>query len=168
MRSFAAPLLVLTSLPLAGCGDLFVLRVEEPSLCITLEERTFPGGDIPLQTTELDYDLSPALPEEASESYVEMEVELTSFEIRPRGDTEDLDFLQSAELRMAEIPVATWREGEAPAAIFTVRKGHDLGGAVEKAELRFVLEVSGTLPEAGWTADALACFHVVSRIHYLD
>lgn len=172
MRPLAAPLLALAALPLAGCGDLFVLRVEEPALCITLEEQTFPGGEVALQTLDLDYDLSPALPEEASENHVEMEVHLTSFEIRPRAGTADLDFLDSAELRLrdgtSETGVAWWNEGEAPAAIFSVRDGVDLGHAVEKADLRFVLEVTGTLPETEWSADAYACFHVVSRIHYLN
>jgi len=170
MRPNAAVLAALASLPLAGCGDLFALRVEEPSLCLTLEEQSFPGADFELHTKELSYDLSPALPEEAKDDDVEFEVQLTSFEIRPRGDTQNLDFLRAAELRLVdgdqEVPVATYRAGAADTAAFTVDEDRDIGDAVKKADLRFVLEVSGDLPDTAWSADAEACFHVVSRIHY--
>lgn len=177
MRS--AALALLAPLSLAGCG-LFVAEVDEPHLCLTLEEEEIPGTELPLQDRIFLYDLGPALPDRAESDRIELEVRLVDFELAARGGVDDFGFLERATIQLVEgtdpdapgKQLAAWEapadRPAGPVAVFDVDSSIDLGDAVSSRKLRLALRMEGTLPTQDWRVDATACFRVHSEIRYLE
>lgn len=165
---------------LAGCGDTFVIAVDEPDLCMTLHDEAIPGAALDVQNKTFRYDLGKALPKDLDAGSADLEVHLNSFEITAVSGVENLDFLREASLGFLDaehpdppgVPLADWvhPEGEAvgPTIVFDVDHGVDLGDAVEKRKIDLATTMSGALPTEGWAIDARACFRVRGEIHYLE
>jgi len=167
---------------LTGCGDFLSLDAQAPNACVTVTGVKVPGLDAyptnmlwpqsPTLTTSQAFEVpfdDTVLPQGSAYT-----VKLTSFRLEAQG-AQDLSFVESARLSAIEgttrTEVATYTRASSATTVEVVEAAPDPAPDVTPyivdGVLRLEGELTGTVPQTSFVADATVCFDVATTISAL-